>query len=364
MIVVRPAVSSDLSSIYKLACSMAGQGMTTLPADLDAIQRKLGASEASFGTPVGEIRPADLSSHQYVFIATDSENAESGIAGISAIYPSVEQHFMSGLISPRTADLRDQKLIFAPVLGGLTEIGSLVVAEPYRNVTESGKLLSRSRFAFMAAAPSRFRQTVFTELRGAVNAQGRSICGEWLSQRLFGCSMAEADSMLALKGHDQIYGTMSMPVIAARDIPAAVRQNLGVAHMLSARAQRILEKYEDMRYEGFFDAAQGGPQLTGIISHTSTVSGMNAIASASRSPAYRNMLTLKMTVNDLPGTMPTTIVTNAKDGTAFRSVCCQFAESAAGVVISKAAAHALELEVGAPLSYVPLLAGHPLLQAA
>ena len=81
---------------------------------------------------------------------------------------------------------------------GPTEIGSLFLLPEYRG-QKRGRLLSLSRFAFMAAHPKRFAEDVIAEMRGVMSEDGQCPFWEAIGKHFFRHGLSSGRSTF----HDQ-----------------------------------------------------------------------------------------------------------------------------------------------------------------
>src|SRR5260221_5453801 len=172
MIVIRPIQLDDLDVLVALA-STAGYGLTTLPHDRELLRKRILKSLRSFrdmcDTPAGEA---------FFFVAEDL--ATGRVVGTSRIVSKV------GGFQPFYGYRLETSVHESTVLGvhkeiptlhlvaehnGPAEIGSLFLA-PERRRDGTGRVLSLSRFLFMAQHPACFDPTVVAELRGVIDEQG------------------------------------------------------------------------------------------------------------------------------------------------------------------------------------------------
>ncbi len=77
---------------------------------------------------------------------------------------------------------------------GPTEIGSLFLRPEYRSKGR-GRLLSLSRFAFIAAHPKRFSNEVIAEMRGVVHEDGTCPFWDAIARHFFEMDFPQADSL-------------------------------------------------------------------------------------------------------------------------------------------------------------------------
>src|SRR5690606_19567392 len=82
---------------------------------------------------------------------------------------------------------------------GATELASLYLLPKFR-APNAGRFLSKSRFLMLHQFPDRFAETIFAELRGWVDSQGRSPFWEALGEKFFKMPFHRADFVSAVNG--------------------------------------------------------------------------------------------------------------------------------------------------------------------
>lgn len=259
MLVVRAASEADLDTILGLARD-AGPGMTTLKADRAALRARLAVAAASF---TGDIALPDA---DYLFVLEDLDNGR--VCGVSAIKGAVgvREPFYNYRIStsvhasPTTGLVnRFQSLHLSHDLSGASELCSLYLHPDYRSGT-NGKLLSKARLLFMAQFPGLFAGTVFAEMRGFQDEQGRSPFWESVGRPFFGMDFHEADDLCG-KG-DRLFIEHLVPRLPLYThlLGAQACAAIGRTHADTAPARRLLEQ-EGLRFDGYIDIFDGGPVL-------------------------------------------------------------------------------------------------------
>src|SRR5262245_50482936 len=133
MLVVRPVVEKDLDSVYDLA-TQAEAGMTTLPADLDVLKRRIRDSVKSFS-----FVPEKPGGETYLFVLEDLEKHK--VVGTSAIFSKVggfqpfytyricKVHKESKALNVKK-DIEYLQLVV--IHNGPTELGTLFLSPKYR----------------------------------------------------------------------------------------------------------------------------------------------------------------------------------------------------------------------------------------
>lgn len=256
---VRPVRGEDGDALYRLALSM-GAGMTTFPADREALEEKIAASIDSFAG-----RRQRLDAH-YLLVLEDL--ASGALLGTAAVYASVGQPF--GFFSYKRIRLVQRSrtighgcdvelLTLANDYTGTTEIGSLAV-RPDLKGSGAGPLLARSRYLLIAAAPDLFAPLVMAEMRGWQDGNGASPFWDAVGAHFFNMDFPAADRMSALRGSDFISELLPKHPIYIDLLPRAARDVIGRPHDSSAPAMAMLRR-EGFRHEGYVDVFDAGPQV-------------------------------------------------------------------------------------------------------
>lgn len=287
--VVRPVCAGDMDALYELAEAL-GAGMTTLPADRDAIAAKLDASLSSFA---GGRKPEEA---QYLLVLEDLDSGR--VDGIAAVYPSVgaPHGFFSYKVSRLTRRSRrlDRRLdvellTLANDYTGATEVGSLAVRPQLRG-SGAGRLLARSRYMLIAAFPDLFAPRVMAEMRGWQEADGCSPFWDAVGARFFHMDFATADRLSAVEGAEFVAELMPTHPIYADMLPEAARRAIGRPHESSAVAMAMLLE-EGFRHEQLVDVFDAGPQVHVERDRIRTVAENRLVqAQASRGREGRPML--------------------------------------------------------------------------
>lgn len=258
MFIIRPAETDDLDALYDLACA-AGGGLTTLPASKDALGPRIETSINSFAADVSV--PGD----EYYFLVL--EDTEAGkVIGTSAVIAAVglNQPFynyrllnLTQMCAEPAKKVDTELLILSTDYAGASEMATLYLHPDYRG-SETGRMLSKSRYLLMAAYPERFSETVMAELRGWVDDEGVSPFWEAVAQPFFQMDFAEADRINSLGNQQFIADLMPKYPIYTGLLPEDASKAIGVPHRNSAAALRILEG-EGFRYRGAVDIFDAGP---------------------------------------------------------------------------------------------------------
>jgi len=259
MLVVRPIQNSDIEPLYQLI-GQAEKGLTTLKISRERLQQRIENSIRAFNNP--SAKPAG---QPYVFVMEDL--ATKKIAGTSAIYAKV------GGYEPNYTYQIETKTKTSTELGiksnfrvlhlkkehdGPTEIGSLFLAREYWG-QGLGRLLSLSRFFFMADFPQRFESEVIAEMRGVVDEKGQSALWTALGARFFQIDYPKADTMTS-ENKKFIADLMPEYPIYVALLPPEAQTVIGQVHTNTLPALEMLE-HEGFEFRGFVDIFDGGPAV-------------------------------------------------------------------------------------------------------
>jgi arginine N-succinyltransferase len=258
---IRPIQSEDLDDLKELAKTTGG-GFTTLPSDValleDKINQSLRAFDAKVKKPGGE---------SYLFVLEDAEH--SHIVGTSGILSKVGgfEPFYTYKIKTETlcdAELNVNKAI--PVLhlsgnhNGPSEVCSLFLRPDYRR-GGLGRLLSLSRFLFMAEFPVRFDKNVISELRGVIDENGKSPFWECVGRHFFGTDFYQADYLSGLGKKEFIANLMPKHPVYVPLLPYNVQAIIGKVHRETLPALELLSQ-EGFVFDNEVDIFDAGPTVT------------------------------------------------------------------------------------------------------
>ena len=184
MFYVRPIAREDLPALLTLS-ERTGTGLTSLPANAGRLEHRIERSLASFA---GTASKADAC---YVFVLVDGDS--DSVVGISAILGAVglnepwyNYHVGTQVHASRELDVYTA----APTLfltndhTGHSELSSLFVDVRYRRA-RNGPLIAKARLLFIGEFAEAFAPKVIAEMRGRLDANGRSPFWEGLGRHFF-----------------------------------------------------------------------------------------------------------------------------------------------------------------------------------
>ena len=258
MLILRPVEERDVDAVVGLARQLES---ANLPSDRDFLERRVRASQRSFGGQIEDWRQG-----VYVFVLEDADAGRT--VGTSTILgkhglPGAP-HFWLELSGEerRSVELDrrflHQRLQLHSTEDGPTEIGGLILDPPYRHHPEKcGKALSIVRFAFISMYPELFERDVIAEMLSPFEASGENLLWNAFGARFTGLRYREADRLSSrtkqfiadLFPRDPVYLTL---------FPESVQEMIGKINEQSRAALAILEKvgFRDLNQVDPFD---GGP---------------------------------------------------------------------------------------------------------
>ena len=263
MFVVRPAKTDDVDSLYELI-QEAAFGMTSLQVSRRILSDRL--EKSVYGFSLTDARPEG---QPYVFVL---ENTSQGkIVGTSTIYSKVGgfEPFYTYQIKTEHKTSKDDDLnvdidLKVPYLSlhklhdGPTEIGSLYLARECWG-QGIGRLLSLSRFLFMAQFPDRFENEVIAEMRGVIDENGESPLWNAIGVHFFQQSFPQAES-ITVKSKKFIAELMPENEIYIPLLPEDAQNVIGEVHENTRPALKLLND-EGFEFRNHVDIFDGGPAV-------------------------------------------------------------------------------------------------------
>lgn len=269
MLVVRPVVEEDLDSLYALS-AQARAGLTTLPHDRDILAGRIKESVKNFeampGKPGGEV---------YLFVVEDL--TQKKLVGTTAIFSKVGgfEPFYAYRIHTVTKKSKllnvKKKIQYLKLIidhNGPSEIGTLFLSPKYRG-GGNGRLLSLSRFLFLAQYKACFEDEVIAELRGVIDENDHSPFWEALGRHFFEVEFKKADLMV-MKDKSFIAELIPKHPIYIPLLSQEAQNTIGKAHQDTQPALHLL-KQEGFAYKGEIDIFEAGPLVRAKLGNIRTV---------------------------------------------------------------------------------------------
>lgn len=260
MNLIRPIRLDDLDALFDMARS-AGAGFTSLPPDRAYLQGRIELSLRSFTAAV-----STPGHERYLFVLQDfGSGTVGGCCAVEAACGLDEPFYNYRVGLSVHASSKFQVYNQVPTLyltndyTGASVLCSLYLRPEFR-AGGAGRLLSKSRFLFMAGFAPRFAAKVIAEMRGVSDETGHSPFWEGLGRHFFSVDYGEAERIVGLGNKSFIAELMPPHPIYTVLLPDAAREVMGHVHQDTAPARHLLEQ-EDFRYQGYIDIFDGGPTL-------------------------------------------------------------------------------------------------------
>lgn len=259
MVVIRPVTLDDLDAIEALA-TLTGFGLTTLPRDVKLLRQRIRRSLRGFEKLTDEDAPRG---ETYLFVMEDLPSGRVvGTCGIVSKVGGFEPFYGYRLETAvhESKSLNVRKEICTLHLDedhdGPCEIGSLFLAPEFRR-DGNGRLLSLSRFLFMASFHEYFDPLIIAELRGVVDDRGYSPFWEAVGRHFFDVDFPTAD-FLSMVDKRFIADLMPSYPLYIPLLPLTAQEVIGKVHADAAPALKLLQG-EGFRTTGTVDIFDAGP---------------------------------------------------------------------------------------------------------
>lgn len=276
MVVIRPVRLTDLDELVEMA-ALTGHGLTTLPMDRELLRRRIVTSLRSFMN-MGELPAGEV----YLFVMEDVETGRAiGTSGICSkvggFEPFYSYRIETALHESPGLGVHKQIRVLHLVSehNGPTEIGSLFLRPEYRK-EGNGRLVSLSRFLFMAEHVECFDSTVIAEMRGVIDEQGHSPFWDALGRHFFEIDLPTAD-YLSMVNKRFIADLMPKHPIYIPLLPPEAQAVIGQVHEQTRPALQLLLD-EGFTTNGMVDIFEAGPVVTCPLTQIRTVSASRKAA--------------------------------------------------------------------------------------
>jgi arginine N-succinyltransferase len=271
MLVIRPIVLQDLAQLESLSAHT-GYGLTTLPRDSKLLARRIKASLRGFEKLSDDDRPRG---ETYLFVLEDLGSGRivgtSGIvAKVGGFDPFYAYRIETTIHESKMLNVRSEVRVLHldKEHDGPCEVGSLFLSPQYRR-SGAGRLLSLSRFLFMAQFPEYFDPEVIAEMRGVVDDQGHSPFWDALGRHFFDIDYPTAD-YLSMVNKRFIADLMPKHPIYIPLLPPEAQAVIGKVHEQTEPAMRMLEDEGFVR-SGLVDIFEGGPIMRSALNEIRSV---------------------------------------------------------------------------------------------
>ena len=337
MHVIRPVRRDDLPGLLALA-KVTSFGLTTLPDDPELLEQRIDASTVGFeqlrGKPAGE---------PYLFVLEDlSTGAVTGTTGVvskvGGFEPFYAYRIETSVHESQQLGVRREvrTLHLVEEHDGPCEIGSLFLSPEVRT-KGLGRLLSLSRFVFMAEFRPFFDPVVIAELRGVIDDRGHSPFWDALGSHFFQIEFPKA-AYLSIKNKRFIADLMPGHPIYIPLLPESAQRVIGQVHEQTKPALHILES-EGFAFSGMVDIFEAGPIVQCRLDDIRTV----------RASMRAEVAAVDDGITDEPASIIGTTLRQ------FRACLGSVRDQGNGrVALSRLTALALQVKVGDMVRHVPL----------
>jgi arginine N-succinyltransferase len=336
MHVIRPIRQEDFEGYAQFAFA-ARLGMASMPKNRELLQKNIESSLRAFST-----NDLALENKFYLFVLEDMTTKEIG--GASGIYSQVgvdsPYYYYREEIEyplpyknfPIPKEMRTLKAI--KITHGPSEICSLYLFPSFRK-EGLGRLLSLSRFLFIAAFPSSFQATVIAEMRGFIDKNNHTPFWEHLGRYFLDFDYAEVQH---IKDTDKEFIPHILPQypIYVDLLPKEAQNMIGNVHENTRPALKILEQ-EGFEITKDYDIFDAGPVIR------AEKNSIRMIKSSAKK------VITAITTQPLESTKY--IISNGKKS--FRACYSFLKELDEGVILPVETAEALFLQVGDYVTFAP-----------
>jgi arginine N-succinyltransferase len=269
---LRPAMPDDLPAFERIAAERA-IGISSLPADRDALADRLRRSAHAFATD------DDASGEEIYWFVLEDRRRGGHIIGTSGIAAAAGFH-------DRFHCYRNEFIVQAsPALGARHRVHTLHLSHDLTGVTlltgfhiEAGyagtiapQLLSRARLLFIAGNPGRFASDrIASENPGLADPNGRCPFWDAIGRRFFGMDFASAERLTHGPAKSLITDLMPQTPIYVNLLPEESQWAIGQLHPVAELPFEILldEGFEAETWLNVFD---GGPTVEARLAMLRTV---------------------------------------------------------------------------------------------
>lgn len=335
MELVRAVQLEDLDELWELIES-ATYGLTTLQITKEQLAERVELSNFAFNRktekPAGE---------PYVLVMEDTTRGK--LVGLSCIFSKTggyepfysyrrvtETHFCELLDKHQEVE----SLHLEKIHDGPSEIGSLYLAPEYRGKGR-GRLLSLSRFAFIAAHPDRFAESIIAEMRGVMSLEGECPFWEAIGRHFFDIDFPQADTLSTIN-KKFIEDLMPRYPIYTSMLPEYAQEILGAVHENTKPALAMLEA-EGFEKIDLIDIFDGGPVVR---------CDRDQIKAVQRSQVSK--------VAAIEASLEGERAILASHTAGFRAMLSEAQESEHGLVIDRATAATLQVKIDEPITTLAL----------
>lgn len=336
MNIIRPIQRSDQKMFEDFSFDSL-IGMTNLPHNREKFLEKIILSEKYFSQSIQE-----SGEEEYYFVLEDLKTGNIG--GICGIIAQSLQSFrycyrIEAIDSHAAQAWTPKEMKVLRIISNSpnsSEICALYLHPSFRH-SGQGRLLSLSRFLFIAAHRTRFRQKMIAEMRGYIDSRQVSPFWEGLGRHF--CNLSFVDLMEKIENnHHFLPEILPKYPIYISLLPKEIQEAIGKTHDTTQPAYQML-MHENFIFLGEVDIFEGGPILS------ATTSEIRSIQSSE--------LTAIDVTEDLLMSEPEFLIGNEK--LQFRSCYGRIKKiSSSHSMINISTANALQVKKGEQIRYTTL----------
>lgn len=255
MFIIRPIRQQDLKDFEEFA-NKSSLGLINLPKNREVLKEKIKASEHAFEKSVEQPE-----FENYIFVLEDTTTGElGGTCGITSRMGIIEPNYYFRLITTKNPYTQKDQPILTPVCYpiGPTEMCALYVKADFRR-EGLGKLLSLSRFLFIASYSQRFDDFVVAEMRGYIKDENYCVFWENVCRKFLDITYAELCEK-ELVSRAFIPEIMPRWPLYVALLPKEAQDCIAKTHDKTLPALNMLQK-EGFAFTGEIDPFDGGPKI-------------------------------------------------------------------------------------------------------
>ncbi len=263
--IIRPIRKDDLDQFERLALS-SSLGITNLPKNRKLLEEKIDTSLKAFSKKIDH--PQD---ERYIFVLEDLKTGKiGGTCGILSKTAVTNSLYYYKLKTIHLKQSPHQTKVIKAVAhkNEPSEIAALYLHPDYRH-GGFGKLLSFSRFLFVAAFKERFESQFFAEIRGVITDEG--VCHFWegVGRHFLDVDYTKLMNMAEL-GREFVPDILPKHPIYLNLLPNELQEIIGKPHEKSAAALKMLES-QGFKFKDEIDIFDGGPRIFAKTSNINVV---------------------------------------------------------------------------------------------
>lgn len=320
--VIRPATLDDIASIMKCA-SKAGPGIINLPKNQEVLKNRITNSINALTKNIQKPQEED-----YLFVLADSHEIY-GTCGIYANIGANHPFFVYHIVRKNGGQLI--KKLYPE---NFSEICALYLSPELRK-EGFGRLLSLSRFFFIASHRNRFETSLIANMRG-YTIKNRSPFWDATGKKLF---PMEFDKVMHMRSEDEsvVENILQEEPIDIQSLPLEAQECIGKIHDHTIPAITML-KEEGFSISDDIDPIDAGPILTAQTDNVCTI-------------IHSKQDTLADITNAIESS-ENYIISNCK--TDFRACYGKLTKTPQGIAMSKEIADALKIDNGEQIRYMEI----------